>query len=485
MRGLSNLNLKQAQRALGCVGPLLVAALAVGCSGHRPAWELPPPAVQQAPIVQPGALTRQSLENGLTIVVLEDHRLPQASLGLTVRRGAGAVPRSQAGLAELTAEVMNRGAGDLDALGLARAVDSIGASLGVSSGWDTMDVNVSGLSRDLDALLEILSDVVLAPRLEKDEIEKARSEHLAALEAAHDSPATLARWHAAAALYGEHRYGLPQSGSAETVAALDGGAIGALHAKWFVPENAILYVSGDVDPAFFLDRARALFGAWERGHEIGNTPPPPVPAPVSTRIVIADDPDLVQARIILCHDGLARTDDRRIAASLVNGTLGGSGFSSRLMKILRSDQGLTYGVGSGFALRRQPGPFAISTFTRVAETRRAVDILLAELEAIRGDRPQTDEELSKAKSFNVGQFGLGLETSAAVMGSLVDLDVYGLPEDSLDSYRERVGAVTLDQAHAIAHELLHPDRLVIFLLGPAELLGPQFEDLGEIEIVEP
>jgi zinc protease len=142
-------------------------------------------------------------------------------------------------------------------------------------------------------------------------------------------------------------------------------------------------------------------------------------------------------------------------------------------------------VGSGFSLRRQPGPFYVSTFTRVAEARRAVDILLRELEDIRGPRPVDADELAKSKSYNVGQFGLGLETSASVMGSLVNLGVYGLPEDSLDTYRARVRAVTVEETTRIAQELLHPDRAAIVLLGPAEDLVPQFESLGTVKVVQP
>jgi len=185
------------------------------------------------------------------------------------------------------------------------------------------------------------------------------------------------------------------------------------------------------------------------------------------------------------HDGIARTDDRRIVAGVLNATLGGSGFSARLMQSLRSEAGLTYGVGSGFALRAEPGPFLVSTFTRVPETGRAVGLVLDELEAIRGPRPQTPTELANAKSYLVGQFGLGLETSQAVMAALVDLEVYGLPDDSLDTYRARVDAVTVEETEAIADALLHPERAAIVLLGPAEALVPQMKGLGEPEVVEP
>jgi zinc protease len=467
-------------------------ALIVGCAGQgvpglgpKPAWEQPPPAPRIAPVVQPGALTRVTFDNGLEVLVLEDHRVPKLGMGITLRRGAGSVDSASAGLAQFTAELMNRGAGDRDALALARAVDDIGASLSVRAGWDSMDVVVSGLSRDLDPLMGILRDVVLAPRFDEGEAAKTRSEQLAALEAAKDRPGTLVRDGAMRALYAGHRFGIPMNGTPESVAQLDAIDARALHEAHFVPNNAVLFAVGDIDAQAWIERARAVFGEWKPGEIPEPTPAPPSPTPGARKVVVVDKADQVQARIMILHEGIARTDDRRIAANLMNDTLGGSGFSSRMMKTLRSDAGLTYGVGSGFSLRRQPGPFYVSTFTRVPEARRAVDILLKELDDIRGPRPVDADELAKSKSYNVGQFGLGLETSASVMGSLVNLEVYGLPNDSLDTYRARVQSVTAEDAKRVAQELLHPDRAAIVLLGPAETLVPQFESLGEVEVVQP
>ena len=154
------------------------------------------------------------------------------------------------------------------------------------------------------------------------------------------------------------------------------------------------------------------------------------------------------------------------------------------METLRTEGGLTYGVGSGFSLRRHPGPFYVSTFTRVPEVRRVLDLILADLETMR-EEPPTPEELRDAKALMVGHFGLGLETSTAVLSSEVDLDVYGLPEDSLDTYRGRVRAVDTEDTAQMARELLHPDRVVIVLVGPADTLSAQVEGLGPVEVIQP
>lgn len=465
---------------------LAVSLLLPGCALFRkPAWEQPPPSASDRPVVQPDALHRGELDNGVDVVVLEDRRLPRVVVGVAVRRGGGIVPPEQAGLAAFTSEVMRRGAGRRDALALARATDEIGASLSVGADRDSMTVSVAGLSRDLDRLLEILSDVALRPRFEPGEAGKARSEMLASLEQAKDDPATLAGWSLAKALYPGHPYGTPADGLPETVARFEASTARAFHRKVFIPDDAILFASGDVDMEALFPLLGEHFGAWESGPVPAPGPVPPDPTPSERKIVVVDRPDLAQVRIMIGHEGLARTDPRRIGASIMNIVVGGGGFSSRLMKKLRSEAGLTYGVGSGFALRRHPGPFYVSTFTRVPEVRRALDMTLAELERARGAEPPTEDELRDAKALAVGRFSLGLETSSAVLSSLVDLDIYGLPQDSLDTYRGRVRALTTDDTARLARELLHPERAAIILVGPADAIVPQVESLGPVEVVKP
>jgi zinc protease len=466
--------------ALGC------GVLLTGCAlfAPKPAWQLPPPPPPEAPVVQEGMLHRAELENGLEVLVLEDRRLPRVVLGVTFRRGEGALPPASAGLASFTADLLGRGAGERDALAFAEAVDSLGASAGAGAGWDTVAATATGLSRDLDFLIGILADMLLRPRFDPAEAERARGERLAALERAKDDPATLAGWYASRAIYEGHRYGLPLTGTPETVAGLTVEAARAFHAAALVPNDAIFSVAGDVAAADVIERIRAAFGGWQRG-EVGDPgPPPPDPSPPGRRILVVDRKDLVQARIIVGHEGIARTDERRIETLLMNAVVGGSGFSSRLMTTLRSDAGLTYGVYSDFSLRRHPGPFQVSTFTEVASVRKALDIVLAELSRGR-EEPPGESELSWARTLAVGRFSMDLETSSAVLSGLVDLDVYGLPRDSLDTYRARVRAITALQVAEAARSRLHPERAAIVLVGPADAIVPQVESLGPVEVVTP
>ena len=473
--------------AMRAVGFVFLWSFVVGCTvfAPPPAWEEPPPVPVEKAIVPQGDLFRETLPNGLKVIVLEDDRLPRISLGITLRRGAGSVDPSIAGVAELATEVMQRGAGDRDALALARVVEDAGASLSVSAGWDTTGISIGGLSEDRALFLDILEDVALRPRFDRIEFAKAQAEQQASVVAAQDDPATLIRWHALQTLYSGHRYGLPRTGTAETIARIDAETARAYWADRFVPGNAIFWAVGDFSAEELVSEVRRRFGSLPDRPIIANTPPVPPKTPLARRVVVVDKPDLAQARVIVAHEGISRTEKTRIAVGIMNDALGGSGFSSRLMKRVRSDEGLTYGIGSGFSMRSQPGPFSISTFTRVPKVREVLDLVLEEVEAIRSDRPVTQEELEKFISYNVGRFGLSLETSDAVLSSLVDLDVFDLPEDSLDTYRSRVRAVTLDDVTRAALDRLHPKRAAIIVLGPAEALVPQLESLGEVEIREP
>lgn len=464
---------------------VVVVWLGGACAfGARPAWEQPPPPIAEGPVVPQDRLHRATLPNGLSILVLEDHALPRLAVGLLTRRGAGSESIADAGAASLTLDAMKRGAGARDAFALARAVDEMGASLSASAGWDSASVGVAGLSEDADALFALLADVVLRPRFDAAEVARARAEQLASFEQEKDEPHAVAGKQIARVLYDGHRYGLSVEGEPASVARFDASALRQWHALLFTPAQSIVYVVGDVPSDAAIAHVQALFGDWVPGAGIEPGPPPPAQTPDARRVVIVDRPDLAQAQLLFGHEGIARRDPERIPADLMNTLLGGGGFLSRLMTKVRAEEGLAYGIGSGFSLRWYPGPFLVSTSTRASEAGRVVDLVLAELARMTSE-PPGEADLRLAKSFSAGRFVLGLETSAAIAGSLVDLDVYGLPPDSLDTYRTRVQAVTVADLVAAAQQRLHPDRIAIVAVGPAETLRPQLERFGPVEVLHP
>jgi zinc protease len=464
-------------------------ALALACASPwpelpfaKPLWEQPPPPPKDDDVVPAEHVHRAELPNGVRVLLLEDHRMPAFSLGVVVARGAGVETLAEAGVADYTAELMERGAGARTALELAGVVDALGASLDVSADWDSIGVQVAGLAEDLAALEGVLADVVLRPRFDRDEAERVRAEKLAALRQAADDPTTLLSWSFSKTLYPGHRYGLPEGGTPDTVGRFGAKDARAFHRRVFVPGAAIVYASGDFEPAALLQRIRATYGAWQGPPPVDVGPPPPDPE--RRRVVIVDRPDLGQAQIGIGHGGIARTDPRRLPVQLLNSALGGGGFSSRLMNRIRAEAGLTYGVSSQFVQRHRQGPFAVFTFTRVPKTGEVVKLVLDELERVKR-APPSKEELARVQSQRAGQFALALETSSDVAAALVELDVYGLPRDTLDTYRGRVRAVTPAEVSAVARELIHAERASIVAVGPAELLRPQLEPFGPVEVSKP
>lgn len=446
------------------------------------AWELPPVVAAEKPIVDAARLHRATLANGLQVLVLEDRRLPEFSAGLVALRGAALEGSSELGLASFTAALMERGAGERDAFALAAAAEDLGADIGVSSDWDTLRASTSGLSRDFDALFELLADVVLRPRFAAADAKRAVAEQRAALAQAKDDPAALAGQHLMRALYGEHRFGSPAGGVDATVARFTAADARAFHARVVTPAGAILWATGDLDAAAFIARASLTFGAW-RGAELAAAPPAP-PVPAKRRVVIVDRPELGQAQIAIGHEGIARTDARRLEAQLFNTAFGNGGFSARLMARIRAAEGLTYGIGSQFSQRRAPGPFAITTFTRVPELGKLLASTFEELERLLTD-PPAGEELERARRLRTGGFPLALETSPAVLAALLDLDVYGLPRDTLDTYRARMREISEAEIAAAARDLIHPERASIVVVGPADALREQLAKYGEVEVAAP
>jgi len=480
------LRVRANELALVALAALAAGALLMACGALRPEplWEQPPPPIRTGPVTPAERVHRTRLENGLELLVLEDHRLPRLALGIVLRHGIASEPAGGEGIAVYTAELLQRGAGARDALAFARAVDDLGAGLGASADWDSISVGAAGLARDEAPLLELLADAVLRPRFESGEAARVRAEQLAGLEQAKDDPQTLVGRALARTLYPAHRYGTPGDGTPESVGGFDAGAARAFHEARFVPGDAIFYAVGDVSNDEVVARVRRSFGAWRGGPPPPDPPPAPAPTPPARRIVIVDRPDLGQSQLALGHEGMRRAEPEREAALLLDDVLGGGGFSSRLMTRLRADAGLTYSVGSGFAMRREGGPFTVATFTRVEETRRVVDLVLAELERAKRE-PPTPAELADAKTRSAGGFALGLETSQALASALVRIDVQRLPPDSLDTFRSRILAVTSEQVAAAAERWLHPERAAIVVVGPAEALRPQLESLGSVEVVSP
>lgn len=424
---------------------------------------------------------RVALANGLEVIVVESRNRPVISIDLLLRAGSGWDPEGGEGCASLTAGLLNQGSRRRDADEMAAAIDRLGAIFSAASGLDALRLGIAGLRDDFSAMLDLIAEMALAPTFAPEAFERMRARHLNALSRAVDHPAILADWTFLLHLFARHPYGHPPRGLAPTVARLAAGDVAAFHARHFAPAGSFLAIAGGATAEEAVRAVEGVFGAWT-GSRPETDPPPPVG--LAAKIVTVHRPGLTQAQIRWGHAGLPRSAPEYDAAVVMNYSLGGGGFSSRLMKRIRSERGLTYGIQSALEGHVLAGSFVISTSTPSESVDQVLQDIVEIVEAYRAHGP-TAEELAAAKARMAGGYPLLLETPAQAAGRLLDAAFHGLPEDSVETYPRRVQDLRPAEVAAIAGRLLQPEGALLVLVGDMERLRFEGERFGPIERFDP
>jgi predicted Zn-dependent peptidase len=278
-------------------------------------------------------------------------------------------------------------------------------------------------------------------------------------------------------------YARPIGGVEETVTAIDREVLVARHEALMRPAACTLIVSGDIEGLALENIVAGAFGGWVGEGQAPALPQGPDGAAAGSRVVLVDRPGAPQSEIRVGHVGSARRIDDFHALSVTNALLGGL-FNSRLNMLLREERGYTYGVHSGFDMRRAAGPFAVRCAVESDVTAPAVADIMAELGRI-ADDPVEQAELDAARDYLIGVFPLRFETSAQVAGALSGLVVHGLPDDELDRYRPAVAAVGADDVHAAAEAHIRPERASIVVVGDVSRFEEALREAGhgEVEVI--
>jgi len=425
---------------------------------------------------------RTDLANGLRILVVEHHGLPTVAINLTLRSGSAANPPDCAGLADLTADLLVSGTLTRNADGIAELVDSLGATMIATTGWDSTSLSAAGLVVDTATLLGLIAEIVAAPAFPEDELEQLRLRRLTELKVRRDSPSAVASDTFAEVLYPGHPFGLSPDGTIASVETVRRSDLTAFHAAHYLPGNAVLVIVGDVDPDAVVRSAEGAFGAWRPAPVAETSIPNPVP-PRGMRAVIVDRPDLTQTQIRIGHLGVARAAPDWFPLTVANYILGGGGFSSRLLDRIRVQKGYTYGLSSVFSARRAGGPFTISTFTPNATVPEVVGEVLAVTREFR--REGADRvELDAARNFFVCGYPRSFETPSGIATALTEVELYGLGEDYIETWQNRLGAVSSEQVIETAARRFDPENIVLALVGRAEEVAGRLRDTLEAEAAE-
>jgi len=461
---------------------IVLAALVIGCGAGDKVPAYKSAAAGKLTEIKLPPITEKTLANGLKIIAVEKHELPVVSLRLMVKAGSTQDPLGKAGLAGMTAGLLTKGTSSRSATEIAEEIDFIGASLNSGSDWDACNVSYSGLKKHFDTGLELFTDVILNPAFQAAEIDRLRKQRISSYISSKDDPESLVNEHFHRLLYGNHPFGFNSEGTDQTLPKINRPEIVDFYKNYFAPNNAVLVVSGDIVPEEMFTILEGKFGGWQQKEVV--FPEIVSPEPVKGyKILLVNRPDAPQSQVAMGHLGIDRANPEFFNINLMNYTLGGGGFASRLMKKVRSEMGLTYGIDSNFSSRKLAGPFSITTFTKNESVGAAIKETFNQMRLIEKENIKV-EELADAKSYMNGSYPMRFETPGQVAGQLLNVELYNLGADYIAAYRDKVQAVTVEQVKAAADKYLDPDNMVIVVVGKKDAVIEQLKEFGEVEVME-
>lgn len=422
----------------------------------------------------------KTLSNGLEILIIEHHELPIVAFRLVLKTGTAYDPKGQAGLANLTADLLRKGTDTHSATEIAETIDFVGGSLGAGADRDMTYVTCKVLTKYFDTGLDLLADVILNPTFGQEEIDRLKSQTTSSIIQQKDDPNVVVGWEFNRQLFGEHPFANPPVGTVKSLDSLNRDDIVRFHKEFYRPNNAILCVVGDVKPKEVFKKVEKKLSDWKRGRVPALSFPPPPPLS-GYRIVLVDKPDLTQSNIKFGHLGVDRSNPDYFPLVLMNYILGGS-FVSRLNNVVRVEKGLTYGIWSRFEMNKEPGAFVVTTFTRNDSTLNAIKASLAELSRIR-EQGITEEELKEAKAFYRGYFPLRFETPEQIATRVLETKLYGLGKNYLQDYVKNIDKVTIEEVDQAAKRYLGPDNLVFVVVSKAEEVKADLQKLATVQVV--
>ena len=423
---------------------------------------------------------RARLTNGLEIVLAESHTIPKLHGELFLRSGNAAASHRGPGLAEMTATVVRTGTIKRPSRQIEEDLRRLGADLSSHAGADNSAIAFAGLSELAEPLLQLVNELAREAAFPESELERERRQKLEEVKLDRTQPAFLASERLRKVLFGAHPYA-QVAPTEEQVAAYKRDDLLSVYGDFYTPENALLLMVGDFDSASMLRTIEKVFGAWSGKKPI--TPGSPEPAkPRGRRVHLVHVPGAVQAQILAgCH-AITRRHPDWIKLGLTNSLYGGA-FNSRLVMNIREDKGYTYSPRSGVNPLRQYGYFSISAAVRNDVVAASLTEIFYELDKLRA-LPVPEPELADARNYVSGVFSLGLATQDGLLSQLATVALNDLPDDYLETYREKIRALTADDLLTTARKYLDSANLQIVVVGDRTQVEPQAALLGDLDVYD-
>lgn len=441
------------------------------------------PPLSQVNIPEP---TRVVLDNGMVVLLMEDHELPLVSVSATIRTGARLEPKNKIGIAGLTGTVMRSGgttfrSGDQLDDYLEGKAASIETAIGETSGSASM----SSLTEDFPEVLAVFADVLRRPAFDPAKLTIAKNQVMAGIARQNDNPDTIVSREFRKLIYGKDS---PYSWTPTyaTIRSITRQDLFAWHTTYYHPNRIILGLVGDFTTDQALALVKKVFGDWRSG-------PPIEESDVSyqtqtmQKVFYVEKNDMTQAKLIMGHVGLIRKHPDYYPVVIMNQILSGS-FGARLFSNVRSKKGLAYdvhgGVGFGWDY---PGTASLSMSTKTDTTGPGIDALIEEARKMVTD-PPTNEEVNKAKAGILNSFVFSVDSPAKVLGKFLTYEYYGYPSDWLVRFQKGIEQVTTEQVRAAARQHLKPEQFAILIVGPRQgtkTALARYEAVQELDISIP
>jgi len=443
-------------------------------AGRKDLIKTPKP--KEARAVKLPPVKRFTLTNGLKVIVVESHDLPQVAFQLAIRSGGEQAPLDKAGLAQFAAAMLVRGTRTRSALSIAKRIDYVGGTLTGAAGAEATVVSCAVLTKDLGTCTTLLPDVVANANFPKKQIPMIRRQLHTNVRQRKDSAADLASAHFTNFLWGDdHVRGRPMS--ARSIERIERKDLVAWHRTQFQPRNAVMVVAGDVNPNKLRIKLNWAFRTWRNRGAAPKKKTYKRKELTGIKIRLVDKPKQTQSHIRIGHYGVGHRDKDFYKTLAFNYTLGGGGFSSRLMKVVRSEGGKAYGASSSFDRRLVAGNFAITTFTRSSETVATIRLILGELAKMQRNGP-TDKEVVDAKTGISGGHSTRFESAAAVAGAILSADLHGFNEGYVRDFALKISRLDAKAVRKAARAHLDPKHLAIVIVGDVKVVGPQLKAAG-------
>lgn len=415
------------------------------------------PQAGPAPVLNIADAQTFTLDNGLKVIVVENHKLPRVTYSIQL----DVDPENdgpKAGIKDLVGPLMTRGTKNLTKDQYNEAVDACGASIGASSSG----VYGFALTKNQDKMLALMSDVLLNPNFKQEELEKLRTQMISGLETSKTDPEAILSNVSSKLLYGDnHPYAeITTESTLKNVMLSD---VNKYYQTYFRPNVAYLAIVGDITLAEAKEKANKYFGKWQK-QDVPVATYPAVPMPSKTTVDFANRDGAVQSVIGVTYPiELKPGTDDLIKTRILNEILGGSS-QGRLFKNLRENKAWTYGSYSSISPDDQVGNVQLYSKARNIVTDSAITEILKEMKTIRNEKISADE-INAAKNFISGKFALGLESPQTIASYAINIDKYKLPKDYYRNYLKKVQAVTVEELQATANKFIQPDNAHIIVVG--------------------